>query len=380
MANKLFEINTARVLQLLWYSGGISRADMARELGLGKSTITNIVSALEKRDLVRLVESGQSGPNGGRRPDLLAINRRYGCILGLEIQTEFFKAVATDLQGEVVFSHSQTMSFGGKGIEAIFAEVYRTLKPRLLKVGLPLIGVGLGIAGVVDSGSGVILQSNPMGILERTRFYDEIAGLLDVPVMIENDANCCCWGELVFRKTDRHDSFAFVLGEFRKGRTSGQDYWGVAVGLGLVLDGKVRHGEGFSAGEFKSVLWKEGNSSQFSLSDMEARRVKEDPAVRSKIIRELCEHVAFLVNTLNLSCVVFGGEMATYEDEIVATLREEIARNWSYEDEVSCDIEFAALGEMAVAYGAAGMFLERFFSIPDSVDKEEGGVSARIEI
>jgi hypothetical protein len=380
MANKLFEINTARVLQLLWYSKGISRADMARELGLGKSTITNIVGALETRGLVRLVESGQSGPSGGRRPELLAINARCGCILGLEIQTEFFKAVATDLQGEVVFSHSQSMSFGGKGIEAIFAEVIRTLKPQLRKLGLPLIGVGLGVAGIVDGSTGVIVQSNPLGILKRTRFYDEIAGLLDVPVMIENDANCCCWGELVFRKTDRHDSFAFVLGEFRKGRTSGQDYWGVAVGLGLVLDGKVRHGEGFSAGEFKSLLWEPGNSSQFSLNDVEARRVKEDPAVRSRIIRELCEHVAFLVNTLNLSCVVFGGEMATYKEEIVEVLREELRRNWSYDDEVVCAIEFAALGEMAVAYGAAGMFLERFFSIPDSVDRDGDSVSARISI
>jgi predicted NBD/HSP70 family sugar kinase len=380
MANKLFEINTARVLQLLWYSKGISRADMARELGLGKSTITNIVDSLEKRDLVRLVESGQSGPSGGRRPDVLAINARYGCILGLEIQTEFFKAVATDLQGEVVFSYSQAMFFGGKGIAAIFSEVIRNLKPALRKIGLPLIGVGLGVAGIVDNGTGVIVQSNPLGILKRTRFYDEIAGLLDVPVMIENDANCCCWGELVFRKTDRHDSFAFVLGEFRKGRTSGQDYWGVAVGLGLVLDGRVRHGEGFSAGEFKSILWKAGNSSQFSPGDVEARRVKEDPEVRSRIIRELCAHVAFLVNTLNLSCVVFGGEMAIYKDEIVEALRAELRRNWSYEDEVECAVEFAALGEMAVAYGAAGMFLERFFSIPDSVDNGKDGAAARIRI
>jgi predicted NBD/HSP70 family sugar kinase len=380
MANKLLEINTARVLQLLWYSKGISRADMARELGLGKSTITNIVNSLEQRDLVRLVESGQSGPSGGRRPDVLAINARCGCILGLEIQTEFFKAVATDLQGEVVFSHSQPMSFGGKGIAAIFSEVLRNLKPALRKIGLPLIGVGLGVAGIVDDSAGVILQSNPLGILKRTRFYDEIAGLLDVPVMIENDANCCCWGELVFRKTERHGSFAFVLGEFRKGRTSGQDYWGVACGLGLVLDGKVRHGEGFSAGEFKSILWKESNSGQFSLDDVESRRVKEDPAVRSKIIRELCAHVAFLVNTLNLSCIVFGGEMAAYKDEIVDVLRAEVQRNWSYEDEVECAIEFAALGEMAVAYGAAGMFLERFFSIPDSVDSGRDGAQARIKI
>jgi predicted NBD/HSP70 family sugar kinase len=349
---------------------------MARELGLGKSTITNIVSSLEKRDLVRLVESGQPGPSGGRPPRVLAINARYGYILGLEIQTEFYKAVATDIQGEVVFSRSQTMSFGGKGIAEIFSEVTRTLRPRLRKIALPLIGVGLGVAGIVDSRSGVIVQSNPLGIIKKTRFYDEIAGLLDVPVMIENDANCCCWGELAFRKVERHGSFVFVLGEFRKGRTSGQDYWGVAVGMGLVLDGKVRHGDGFSAGEFKSILWDPANSGQFSLDDLESRRVKEDPVVRSKVIRELCAHVAFLVNTLNLDCVVIGGEMAAYKDEIVEVLRAEIKRNWSYLDEVGCAIEFAALGEMAVAYGAAGMFLERFFSIPDSVDSADSGDAA----
>jgi hypothetical protein len=198
MANKLNEINTARVLQLLWYSKGISRADMSRELGLGKSTVTNIVNALISRDLVRLVESGRSGPSGGRRPLVLAINARYGCILGLEIQTEFFKAIATDLQGEVVFSHS------GKGIAAIFSEVIRTVMPKLRKAGLPLIGVGVGVAGVIDPYAGVIEQSNPLNIARVTRFYEEIAGLLDVPVTIENDANCCCWGELAFRKTERH--------------------------------------------------------------------------------------------------------------------------------------------------------------------------------
>jgi predicted NBD/HSP70 family sugar kinase len=380
MANKINEINTARILQLLWYSKGISRVDMARELGLGKSTVTNIVNSLMRRDLVRLVESGQSGPNGGRRPLVLAINARYGYILGLEIQTEFFKAVATDLQGEVIFSYSKAMPFADEGIAAIFSEVMRTIKPKLRAIGLPLIGVGLGVAGIIDPNDGLIVQSNPLGIERRTRFYDEIAGLLDVPVMIENDANCCCWGELAFRKTERHGSFVFVLGEFRKGRTSGQDYWGVAVGMGLVLDGKVRHGDGFSTGEFQSILWEEGNSGQFSLSDAESRRVKDDPAVRSKVIRELCIHVAFLVNTLNLACVVIGGEMAKYREEIVEVLRVEIRRNWSYSNEVACAIEFAALGEMAVAYGASGMFLERFFSIPEAVDSGDQGAAARISI
>lgn len=372
MANLINEINTARVLQRLWYGEGNTRVDLARDLGLSKSTLTNIVNALIARDLVHEVEAGQSGQRVGRPPQVLEINARYGCILGLEIQTELCKAVATDFKGEVILSDSRPLDMAGKGVSTAFAEVVRTFLPKLRDTGLPLRGVGLGAAGIIDPWSGTIIQSNPLGVVSPLRFYDEIAGILDVPVAIENDANCCSWGELAFHKTDRHRSFAFVLGEFRKGRTEGSEYWGPAVGMGLVLDGRVRHGEGFSAGEFQSILWEEGNRGQFSLGDADSAKVKDESALRAAVIRELCAHVAFLVNTLNLTCVVFGGEMARYREEISSCLRAEIRRNWSYPNEVECAIEFASLGELAVAYGAAGMFLERFFSIPGAVPGDDG--------
>jgi predicted NBD/HSP70 family sugar kinase len=380
MANKLSGINRARVLRLLWYSGGISRADMARELALGKSTVTNIVDGLERRGLVRLVESGRSGPAGGRRPLVLAIDARRGYVLGLEIRTDYFKAVATDLQGSVAFSHSQPFAFPEGGLVEAFAQVLDIVRPKLGRIGMPLLGLGLGVAGIVDPGAGVVLESNPLRIYSPVRFYEEAEGLVDVPLLIENDADCCCWGELASRKRGRHGSFIFVLGEFRRGKTAGEDYWGPAVGLGLVLDGRVRHGEGFSAGEFKSLLWAEGNSGQFSLDDAESGLAVRDPGLRSRMILELCAHVALLVNVLNLSCVVIGGEFAEYKAEFEASLRSEIRRNWAYSGEVGCAIEFAAIGDLAVAYGAAGMLLERFFSVPDSVDGGFPGAARRISL
>ena len=368
MANNINEINTALVLQKLWFSKGISRVEISRELGLGKSTVTHIVNALLKRNLVKAVRGGVSGPSGGRRPTELMINDRYGCILGLEIQTEFSKAVAIDLLGGIVFSHSEPIGFFQKDIESTFSEVIRKLEGKLDGIGLPLIGVGVGIAGIIDPYSGEILQSNPLEIKEKTAFYRKAAGLLDVPVLIENDANCCCWGELAFRKTQRHRNFLFVLGELRKGTTMGTEYWGIAVGMGMVLNGKVHYGEGFSSGEFQSILWNEPNHGQFSISDEDSKRIEADKEVRSGVIGELSSHIAFLVNILNLTSVVIGGEIIKYRDEIVPVLRKEIQKNWSYPNQVECSIEFATMGDMAVAYGAAGMFLERFFSIPEIAD------------
>jgi hypothetical protein len=75
---------------------------------------------------------------------------------------------------------------------------------------------------------------------------------------------------------------------------------------------------------------------------------------------------------------VIGGEIGAYREELTATLRKEIRRNWSYDNEVDCAIEFATLGDRAVAYGAAGMFLERFFSITEVVENAEQRTAYKI--
>jgi hypothetical protein len=77
---------------------------------------------------------------------------------------------------------------------------------------------------------------------------------------------------------------------------------------------------------------------------------------------------------------VIGGEIATYKDALTEMLQAEIQKNWSYGNKVDCSIEFATLGDRAVAYGAAGMFLERFFSIPDVVESAELRTSNKIGV
>lgn len=379
MANKLNEINTSRVLQKLWFNKGISRVDIARELGLGKSTVTKIVARLLERNLVKRVTRGRSGPSGGRRPTHLMINSQYGYILGLEIQPDFYTAVATDLLGEVIFSHSERAAFGPNIVDT-YLGVVSALQEKTRDMRLPLIGIGVGMAGIIDPHKGIILQSNPLSISRPVDFYREIAPHHTVPVLIENDAKCCCWGELAFKKTERHANFTFVLGEFRKGRTANSDYWGIAIGFGFVLNGKVHYGEGFSAGEFQSILWEPPNQGQFSLRDEESKRIKEDRKILDQVLRELSSHIAFHVNALNLTSVVIGGEIAAYRDTLTEMLEEEIQKNWSYENKVDCAIEFATLGDRAVAYGAAGMFLERFFSIPDVVESAELRTSNKIGV
>jgi len=82
------------------------------------------------------------------------------------------------------------------------------------------------------------------------------------------------------------------------------------------------------------------------------------------VAREIGRNVALLVNTLDLSHVFIGGSIERHRSILVPVIQEEVSRNWPYGDKV-ITIELSELGEQIVAYGAASMFLERLFSLPE---------------
>jgi len=103
---------------------------------------------------------------------------------------------------------------------------------------------------------------------------------------------------------------------------------------------------------------------QFSISDDQAKLFLQDDEVDRLIGREVAFHVAFLITTLNLEKVVIGGPVELIADEMIAEIRQRIIDNWAYPEPIRCDFAVSRLGDKAVAYGAAGMFLEHLFTVP----------------
>ena len=58
-------------------------------------------------------------------------------------------------------------------------------------------GIGIGQPGAIDSVRGVIRYSNNIA-LENVPVVDELKKYFDVPIKINNDANCAALGEQVF--------------------------------------------------------------------------------------------------------------------------------------------------------------------------------------
>ena len=356
------DLNLSRIMHSVWMNDGISRIDVARLLGLNKSTVTSLVAELMERKIIHETAEGDSSPHGGRKPIGLSVDKNNGYILGIEIQPEFINATAVNLHGEIIGSMRRKAAVSEDSLQDIFFSVLDDCRLRFSVFKLPLIGIGIGMSGIIDPFQGVIRQSMPLRIRRPYDFMQRISSRIGIPAYIENDARCCAWGELVVRRSVQPGNFLTVLGFFEEGDIAVAHRGGIAVGFGIVIDQHVYCGKDYSAGEFKSLFWKPGNDSQFSLTGDESLILVKDKEVRTRFIRELSDHIAFLVNTFNLNNVFFAGSLEEYSEEISPVLRERIANNWPYPGAVECGVEFSSHGEKAVAYGAAAMLLDRLFS------------------
>ena len=362
------KLNIARILRAIWLKPGISRIDIARELGLDKSTVTLIVNELIEMGLVYPVAEGKAGPQGGRKPIKLNINKDFACVVGVEIQPESCTMIGADLAGQIFISDIVPVDINIEKLEEIFIPIVEKFIKKIERKKRKIIGIGFGISGIVDPFKGIIHQSIPLKITSPYDFYNSIGEHFDFINLVENDANCCAWGKLTsHRQADLRD-FLFVLIKSRKGDLFEMKHSGPAVGMGIVIDGKVHHGNTFSAGEFRSIKWRKGNLNQFSISNKASFEFETDFETRRILFAELSQHIALFVNTFNLTHVFIGGDVLPYQDELERLLNIEIQNNWAYSGEVQCSIQFSSSAHLSVAFGAASMLLNQLFA-----DKEMQG-------
>ncbi len=369
--NQINNINMSRVLRTVWLNRGWSRADICRELGLNKSTVTKNVQILLDLGIAEEIREGDSSPQGGRRPVALGIRQDFCYIMGMEIQTECYRAVICNARGEVVFTRSNGLRRDGCSILEHFRHIMNELKPFLEE--FHVSGIALGISGVINTGTGMICHSMSFGIEEPLDFSAEAGRIAGLPVFIENDANCCCWGDLAGQKAGREENSLFLLSEFRERDIHNPGHPGLSIGMGLVISGQVHYGKDFSAGEFTSVLRETQHSGQFSQNPEDLGRRWTEPGQMEQTVTELGRNVALLVNALNLSRIVVGGVLYRHKDKVLSLLEQCIEDAWPYADRVGCQIEFSEKGEFAVADGACGFYLEKMFGLPDVEDSGEKG-------
>jgi predicted NBD/HSP70 family sugar kinase len=232
-------INRSILLNAIKTKGAISRADLAHLTGLSPATVTAITGELINSDLI--FEKEVAGSSGGRPPILLALNARGGFVIGIKLMENHVVGALTDLNAAVLVK--STVDMANKQPDAVVDVLVELVNQLTAKSGIrkkQLLGVGIGLAGVVDSGQGVLRQSPFFG-WKNIPLKDLIQTRLHVPVYLENDVNTLTLGERWLGSGIPEDNFIVVT-------------IGRGIGMGMVLDGQIYRGKSGGAGEFGHIV------------------------------------------------------------------------------------------------------------------------------
>jgi predicted NBD/HSP70 family sugar kinase len=380
--------NRALVVRHLLLAGESSRSSAGEATALSAATVTNVITELIEEGTVQ--EQGFLDSDGGRRRAILGLNPAAALVFGADVGESRITVEAFDLtlrrQGR------RTHDFSGRSISPLevraflvqaTAELLDDLQVERAKV----LGLGLGVPGVVedpaDPKGESIIHAQVIGWESVT-----LAGLdaeLGFPVLIDNGAKTTTQAEAWYGSArDEEHAIVVLIGD--------------GAGAGIITNGRLYRGSSSSAGEWghtkisldgpscrcgsegcvemfvgaAAVLanWRKGDrrwvgrEAEGVDSLLIAASSGDDPDAEralSDLRRHLGLALSNLVNLYNPRKIIIGG---WFGDRIAAQFLDDIGsemRRFSLKQPGNeAVLERSALGQDAVALGAATLPLDRF--------------------
>jgi predicted NBD/HSP70 family sugar kinase len=227
--------NRALILQALFHQGAMSRADLARESGLTRPTVSVLVAELEADGIV-----SEIGPREdvriGKPATLVEIEPDAFHMIVLDLSSaDRFVGAVVNLRGEIV--DRAEIEIDGAVKEDAIARVIRLGERLSALTTRRILGIGVGSPGIVDD-RGVVREALHLGWFDLP-LRQRLAEHFRVPVAVANDANVSALGVHTFREIE---GLSLMVVTIEHG-----------VGVGLIIGGSLVEGEQFSAGEIGHV-------------------------------------------------------------------------------------------------------------------------------
>lgn len=231
--NTIRDINKQIVLNYVRARSPISRAEIARETSLQRSTVSAIVDDLTVEGLIEEIGTGDS--TGGRKPTLLRLRSGTPAVIGVDVTPRETTIVLADLSGNLmqseVFPTSSDISYMNEQILSKVTQFADENAGSGLEVGISIPGIADQIAGRM-----VYIPYFQWSDWDIGKRINMATGL---PVIIDNDANAVALAELWFGSEDIKKTRNFIMLLISEG-----------IGTGIIVDGQVYRGESGAAGEF----------------------------------------------------------------------------------------------------------------------------------
>jgi predicted NBD/HSP70 family sugar kinase len=366
-------LNERTVLDAVRASGPISRAELARQTGISRPTVSLVLRALLDDGLVRESEHDTGGPHYGAR--YYEADPEAAVVLGVDFGSRAVRTALCDLNGEVR-ARVEMRSRGSveQRIDALASTCRSLLRTSKLPPDL-LENAVVAVPAVVSPADGKVSSADLPG-LGSSDLRKQLATALRVPVTLENDVNLAAIAEQRNGVAQGVADFGFLL-------------VGSGLGAAVVLDWRLHRGHSGAAGELDAV--RNGRTDDVDpcaaavsrlaaeLAATGKRTILEPPfevpeifsaarngdevaaAVVAEAARRIALHVLPLAATLDLPLVVLGGSIGA-NTEVLEPVRRHLDGWLPFP---APQVEMSALGEAAVIEGAlaAGVdaALERVF-------------------
>ena len=235
--NTVRDINHQIVLNYVREREPISRAEIAREADLQRSTVSSIVEDLKSEGLVEEIGEGQS--TGGRKPTLLRLRTSEAIAIGVAITPTRTIVATSDLAGRVI---EQKEFLTDPDLDETINEVIIRVRELSYQKKVSIEAVGVSLPGLVDPSAGKAVYV-PYFNWRDVSVSKVITAAVGLPVVLDNDANAVALAELWFGRPEVCDARDFILVLVAEG-----------VGTGIIFDGQVYRGQRGAAGEFGHMI------------------------------------------------------------------------------------------------------------------------------
>jgi N-acetylglucosamine repressor len=231
-ADTIRTINRQIILNYIRERSPISRAEIAHETALQRSTVSLIVEELKAEGMVEEID-GES--TGGRPPLLLRLRASGPVAVGVDVGTARTIVATSDLAGRVL---DQVEFETDPDADETLDRMIRCVAGLIKNDRDAVEGVGVSLPGLVDfeTGAALFIPHFKWRDWAVGRGLGEATGL---PVIVDNDANAVALAELWFGRPEVREVRDFIMVLVESG-----------LGTGVVFDGQVYRGESGAAGEF----------------------------------------------------------------------------------------------------------------------------------
>jgi predicted NBD/HSP70 family sugar kinase len=208
----------------------MSRADIARLLDVSPATVTQVTKNLLSREII---EERHSVPSAGGRPArLIALTQGAVGAIGVKVASTHVQIVEVAIDGDIVNAHTHTFDASAAGAVEYLGDL---LEKQVENHSGKLLGIGVGIAGSVNSQESGIVNAPTLG-WNDVKLGPYLRNRLDVPVLVENDVNALSVAERLYGTGQKYASFiAITIGR--------------GIGCGMIVDGALHRGASGGAGE-----------------------------------------------------------------------------------------------------------------------------------